>query len=85
MSQYWDYGRWQSDILSSPMFDGSDTSLGGNGAPRSTVQQQQVIAGKKKRQGEWPGWDNGGPGFGGGSFGGGGNGGGCVETGPFKE
>lgn len=78
--QYWDYGRWESDILSSPMFDGSDTSLGGNGAPRSTVQQQRSTAGKNKRQG----WGGGG-GFGGGGFGGGGDGGGCVETGPFKE
>ncbi|KAH8901347.1 Di-copper centre-containing protein [Thozetella sp. PMI_491] len=28
---YWDYGRWAKDPLSSPIFDGSDTSLGGNG------------------------------------------------------
>jgi len=30
---YWDYGRWADDPLSSPIFDGSETSLGGNGAP----------------------------------------------------
>ncbi|CAI4215531.1 unnamed protein product [Parascedosporium putredinis] len=30
---YWDYGRWAEDPLSSPLFDGSETSLGGNGAP----------------------------------------------------
>lgn len=67
------------------MFDGSDTSLGGNGAPRTTVPQQQIMGSNKKRQGEWPGFGGGGPGFGGGNFGGGGDGGGCVETGPFKE
>ncbi|KAL2161003.1 hypothetical protein VTH06DRAFT_8716 [Thermothelomyces fergusii] len=28
---YWDWGRWADDPESSPVFDGSDTSLGGNG------------------------------------------------------
>ncbi|ERS98456.1 tyrosinase [Sporothrix schenckii 1099-18] len=28
---YWDWGRWSKDPLSSPIFDGSDTSLSGNG------------------------------------------------------
>ncbi|CAK7207916.1 hypothetical protein SEUCBS139899_010731 [Sporothrix eucalyptigena] len=28
---YWDWGRWAKDPLSSPIFDGSDTSLSGNG------------------------------------------------------
>jgi tyrosinase len=29
--QYWDWGKWAEDPESSPIFDGSDTSLGGNG------------------------------------------------------
>jgi hypothetical protein len=29
--QYWDWGRYASDPESSPIFDGSDTSMGGNG------------------------------------------------------
>ncbi|KAK4230911.1 hypothetical protein QBC38DRAFT_467267 [Podospora fimiseda] len=28
---YWDWGRWSADPEKSPIFDGSDTSLGGNG------------------------------------------------------
>ncbi|KAG4436158.1 hypothetical protein IFR05_008362 [Cadophora sp. M221] len=28
---YWDWGRWSSDPESSPIFDGSDTSMSGNG------------------------------------------------------
>jgi tyrosinase len=28
---YWNYGKWAQDPLSSPLFDGSDSSLGGNG------------------------------------------------------
>lgn len=28
---YWDWGRWSADPESSPIFDGSDTSLSGNG------------------------------------------------------
>ncbi|EHA46650.1 hypothetical protein MGG_10561 [Pyricularia oryzae 70-15] len=28
---YWDYGRWAQDPLNSPIFDGSDTSMSGNG------------------------------------------------------
>ncbi|KLU90559.1 hypothetical protein MAPG_10411 [Magnaporthiopsis poae ATCC 64411] len=28
---YWDYGRWAQDPEKSPIFDGSDTSLSGNG------------------------------------------------------
>ncbi|SPN99116.1 related to tyrosinase [Cephalotrichum gorgonifer] len=70
---YWDYGRWQADPLASPLFDGSDTSLGGNGAPRTLKEKREM---RSKRQ-------FGGGGFGG--FGGGGNGGGCVTTGPFKD
>lgn len=31
LSQYWDWGRWAADPESSPIFDGSDTSMGGNG------------------------------------------------------
>ena len=30
-SQYWDWGRWAADPEKSPIFDGSDTSLSGNG------------------------------------------------------
>jgi len=30
-SQYWDWGRWAQDPEKSPIFDGSDTSLSGNG------------------------------------------------------
>ena len=56
------------------MFDGSDTSLGGNGAPRDTVQKRADEVQNEKRQG-----------FGGGGFGGGGDGGGCIETGPFVK
>lgn len=29
--QYWDWGRWAEDPESSPIFDGSETSLSGNG------------------------------------------------------
>jgi len=29
--QYWDWGRWAQDPENSPIFDGSDTSLSGNG------------------------------------------------------
>lgn len=29
--QYWDWGRWAQDPEKSPLFDGSDTSLSGNG------------------------------------------------------
>jgi tyrosinase len=29
--QYWDWGRWAADPEKSPIFDGSDTSLSGNG------------------------------------------------------
>lgn len=29
--QYWDWGRWSGDSEDSPVFDGSDTSLSGNG------------------------------------------------------
>ncbi len=28
---YWDWGRWSNDPESSPIFDGSDTSMSGNG------------------------------------------------------
>jgi len=31
---YWNWGRWSDDPLTSPIFDGSDTSLSGNGAYR---------------------------------------------------
>lgn len=37
---YWDYGRWAQDPLNSPIFDGSDTSMSGNGEKiphRSTI------------------------------------------------
>lgn len=68
---YWDYGRWEADVYNSPLFDGSDTSLGGNG---EKVDQQAA-----------PGSLSGGfGGFGGGGFGAG-TGGGCVTTGPFKN
>jgi len=71
---YWDYGRWAQDPLSSPLFDGSDTSLGGNGAPVN-------------RSAGSPGMGGFGGGFGGGGFSPtpGGTGGGCVSTGPFKN
>lgn len=73
-SQYWDYGRWADDPLSSPLFDGSDTSLGGNGAP---VSASSGAGGQRGGFG----------GFGGGGFSPApaGNGGGCVTTGPFKK
>jgi tyrosinase len=29
---YWNWGRWANDPLNSPIFDGSDTSMSGNGA-----------------------------------------------------
>jgi hypothetical protein len=29
--QYWDWGRWAADPESSPIFDGSETSMSGNG------------------------------------------------------
>ena len=29
--QYWDWGRWASSPETSPIFDGSDTSMSGNG------------------------------------------------------
>jgi tyrosinase len=38
---YWNWGKWADDPLSSPLFDGSDTSLGGNGAPRDHAPVQQ--------------------------------------------
>ena len=31
MLQYWDWGRYSDDPSKSPVFDGSDSSLGGNG------------------------------------------------------
>jgi tyrosinase len=71
---YWDYGRWADDPLSSPIFDGSDTSMGGNGA---AVQRTGGAAG-----------GGGGFGFGFGGGAGGappGTGGGCISTGPFKN
>lgn len=30
--QYWNWGKWAADPAKSPLFDGSDTSLSGNGA-----------------------------------------------------
>lgn len=29
--QYWDWGRWAQDPEKSPIFDGSETSMSGNG------------------------------------------------------
>lgn len=69
---YWNYGKWYADLTASPLFDGSETSLGGNGAPP---------AGRKHKR-QFPGGGGGG-GFGG--IGGGGTGGGCITTGPFKD
>jgi tyrosinase len=31
MHQYWDWGTWSADPETSPIFDGSDTSMGSNG------------------------------------------------------
>lgn len=31
LRQYWNWGKWASDPANSPLFDGSDTSLSGNG------------------------------------------------------
>jgi len=73
-AQYWDYGRWADDPLSSPLFDGSDTSLGGNGAP---------VAGAGTAGGM--GGMGGMGGFGGGGIKPAGDGGGCISTGPFKK
>jgi len=78
---YWDYGRWEADIYNSPLFDGSDTSLGGNGE----ASNQEADAGSLNGGfGGGQGGVGGGFGFGGGAFGGG-TGGGCVTTGPFKN
>lgn len=30
---YWNWGRWAMDPINSPLFDGSDTSISGNGSP----------------------------------------------------
>jgi tyrosinase len=67
--QYWDYGRWADDPLGSPLFDGSEYSLGGNGAPVSQTA----------------GGGGGGFGSFGGSPAPPGVGGGCISTGPFKK
>jgi len=29
---YWNWGRWATNVETSPLFDGSDTSIGGQGA-----------------------------------------------------
>lgn len=31
LQQYWNWGKWAADPANSPLFDGSDTSLSGNG------------------------------------------------------
>jgi tyrosinase len=30
-TQYWDWGRWAANPETSPIFDGTDTSMSGNG------------------------------------------------------
>lgn len=70
---YWDYGRWASNPLASPIFDGSDTSLGGNGVPVTGAASTTTggMAGMAGMPGMTPGAA--------------GNGGGCVVTGPFMN
>jgi tyrosinase len=88
---YWDYGRWEADIYNAPLFDGSDTSVGGNGAPVDATAAVGSLNGGFNRGG-MPGMAGRdlsgrlhprqfGFGFGGGA----GTGGGCVTTGPFKN
>jgi len=42
-SQYWNWGRYVDDLLGSPLFNGDEGSMGGNGAkvnyPDITIQQ----------------------------------------------
>jgi tyrosinase len=37
---YWDWGRWAADPEKSPIFDGSETSLSGNGEKISHAASQ---------------------------------------------
>ncbi|KAI0435767.1 hypothetical protein F4803DRAFT_557663 [Xylaria telfairii] len=67
---YWEWGLDAGGVEKSPLFDGSETSMGSNGA-------------KVNNTGGGGGGFPGG-GFPGGGFGGG-SGGGCVTAGPFKN
>ncbi|KAK3336363.1 hypothetical protein B0T19DRAFT_480908 [Cercophora scortea] len=42
---YWDWGRWAADPEKSPIFDGSDTSLSGNGKKTTHKASQYAPAG----------------------------------------
>ena len=40
---YYDWARWADDPLASPLFDGSETSISGNGAPYPQRANQTVL------------------------------------------
>jgi tyrosinase len=69
---YWDWAKTaRNGLLSSPIFDGSDTSMSGNGAPAWNASQTDIILGPA--QGLPPIYLPTG------------SGGGCVESGPFAN
>ncbi|GAB7326364.1 hypothetical protein MBLNU13_g10398t1 [Cladosporium sp. NU13] len=69
---YWDWAKTaHSGLLSSPIFDGSDTSMSGNGAHAYGPNETQIILGAS--QGLPPVYLSTG------------NGGGCVQSGPFAN
>jgi len=73
---YWDWAKTaRNGVLSSPMFDGSETSMSGDGASTHTENQTQIILGGSagSTSGLPPVYLPVG------------NGGGCVQSGPFKD
>jgi tyrosinase len=69
---YWDWAKTaRHGLLSSPIFDGSETSMSGDGESTHTANQTQIILGAA--QGLPPIYLPVG------------NGGGCVKSGPFKD
>jgi tyrosinase len=69
---YWDWAKTaHTGLLSSPIFDGSDTSMSGNGAHAYGANETQIILGAA--QGLPPVYLPTG------------NGGGCVQSGPFAK
>jgi tyrosinase len=73
---YWDWAKTaHNGLLSSPIFDGSDTSMSGNGADVHTANQTQIILGGSS------GSSSGLPPV----YLPVGSGGGCVQSGPFAN
>lgn len=70
---YWDTGRYADDQTKSPVFDGSDTSFGGDGAPSNKTNSVGYIPGLLAGPKSFPL-----PIFASG-------GGGCLTDGPFRN